>query len=462
MEQLSGKYSKEALFLKVDVDKLPDVSQGAGVSAMPSFGFYGDGRLVELQRGGDPRGLEDKIKKYSAQFYKTAFTGSGYTLGGPGSGSTASAPSAAPKPSAAAAATPAPAPAAGGAAAGGPQRRNPWADPNFMPGKKPTGGASAAASSSSSASTSNASSISSSTAPSTASARPPSSAAPSSAAQPTAAAAAAPSAPASSSAAPTSASSTQTSSSTSSAAAPATSSTTPVPVNAALLEQMIDMGFSRVRAEKALLLTHNVDTDSAVGWLVEHQEDADIDEPLQVVGSAPRPSAPGVNVDELDEDERVLYEELMRKKGKETTTSTSSTASTPSSASAPSAAAAGPPGAKRVAEMSSEEKMQWLADKKAAVKAKKETEALEKVKSDYKSTKGMTSALNDLKEQREEHERQQAMSAKRKETADKEKQRREIAAKLQADKDRRKREQEKTMAALQKQRDEKAQANVGK
>lgn len=78
----------------------------------------------------------------------------------------------------------------------------------------------------------------------------------------------------------------------------------------------MDMGFARVRAEKALILTQNVDAEVAVGWLMEHQEDTDIDEPLQIVGSA-APSVPAVNLDELDEDARVLYDEMMKKKAKE-------------------------------------------------------------------------------------------------------------------------------------------------
>ena len=217
-----------------------------------------------------------------------------------------------------------------------------------------------------------------------------------------------------------------------------------------------------MRAEKALLLTHNTDAEVAVGWLMEHQDDADIDEPLQVVGSAPASrssNAAGqsdVNLDELDEDGRVLYEDMMRKKAKEQQGVARGGGGGGSTASSSVDAAAR--GASRVSAMSSEEKMQWLADKRAQVKAKKEAEALEKVKTDFKANKGMTSALNELKEQREEHERQTAMAAKKKEAADKEKQRRQIAERLAADKERRRKEQEKTMQQLQKAKEEKEKA----
>ena len=82
VDTLSTRYAKEAAFYKVDVDKAPDIAKDAGVTAMPSFGFYGEGKMVELMKGADPRGLEEKVKKYSAQFFKSPFAGSGYSLSG--------------------------------------------------------------------------------------------------------------------------------------------------------------------------------------------------------------------------------------------------------------------------------------------------------------------------------------------------------------------------------------------
>lgn len=54
--------------------------------------------------------------------------------------------------------------------------------------------------------------------------------------------------------------------------------------NETYARQMVDeMGFPRVRAEKALILTGNKGLEDAVEWCFEHADDPDIDEPLQVV-----------------------------------------------------------------------------------------------------------------------------------------------------------------------------------
>lgn len=457
VDTLSTRYAKEAAFYKVDVDKVPDVAKEAGVQAMPSFGFYGDGKLVELMKGADPRGLEERVKKYSAQFFKSPFTsGAGYSL----SGSTRPT-------SAVATASTGAAAASGGAGAGGgsqPARKNPWADPNFFPAKK---GAATSAAASTPATTSASSTIPAASKllnPSAASSSPvPSSTAASTTASTSAAdlsVTSDPSAPAS----------TTDPSSTATAAAPSAASTSSHPalqVKPELLQQLRDMGFTDVRAQKALLFTGNKDAEDALNWLVEHQDDADIDEELQVVGVEKKEKETnglpaGVNIDDLDEDAQVLYADLMKRRAKEQSTAKLTTAATASKAATTAAASStANSGQKPVSEMNSEEKRQWLEDRKAAVKVKKETEALEKVKSDYKSTKGMTTAMNDLKEQREEFERQQAMARKAKEQAEKAKQRRDIQEKIAADKERRRVEQEKTMAALQKAKAEKA-ANGGK
>ena len=451
VETLSGRYAKEAAFLKVDVDKAPDVAKEAGVTAMPSFGFYGEGKLVELMKGADPRGLEERVKKYSAQFFKSPFTSAGYSLSG------------ASRPASAAASAPNTASAAGGAAAAGggsqPARKNPWADPSFLPGKKSASSAAAAPASSTASATTNGPN---STIPAGSKLLNPSAASSStdSAPSPAATASTTPAADASTDSATTAPAAQPTTSTTSAAA----SNHPALQVNPALLQQLRDMGFNDTRAQKALLFTGNKDAEDALNWLVEHQEDADIDEPLQVVGVERKEKESnglpaGVNIDDLDEDAQVLYADLQKRRAKEQAAiGASSAAAAAKSAATSTTASDANSGKKAVADMDSEEKRQWLEDRKAAVKAKREAEALEKVKTDFKSNKGMTSAMNDLKEQREEFERQQAIARKKKEEADKVKHRREIQEKIAADKERRRVEQEKTMAALAKAKAEKAAA----
>ena len=55
-------------------------------------------------------------------------------------------------------------------------------------------------------------------------------------------------------------------------------------VDQTLLAQLLDFGFAAVRAEKALVLTQNKSLDAAMDWLTAHEGDADIDQPLQIVG----------------------------------------------------------------------------------------------------------------------------------------------------------------------------------
>jgi hypothetical protein len=53
-------------------------------------------------------------------------------------------------------------------------------------------------------------------------------------------------------------------------------------VPAELLTTLTEMGFSVARATRALYATGTDTAEVAVNWIMEHQEDADIDEPLLV------------------------------------------------------------------------------------------------------------------------------------------------------------------------------------
>ena len=62
---------------------------------------------------------------------------------------------------------------------------------------------------------------------------------------------------------------------------PATSSRfTP---NEAALGQLEAMGFPKIRCEKALHATGNSDADAAMTWLFSHMDDADIDDPMELI-----------------------------------------------------------------------------------------------------------------------------------------------------------------------------------
>lgn len=67
--------------------------------------------------------------------------------------------------------------------------------------------------------------------------------------------------------------------------------------NDAALAQLESMGFPRVRCEKALHATGNADSEAAMNWLFAHMDDPDIDQPLDVGGSAE--SGPADDADKI-------------------------------------------------------------------------------------------------------------------------------------------------------------------
>jgi len=84
-------------------------------------------------------------------------------------------------------------------------------------------------------------------------------------------------------------------------------------VNQDLVKQIVEMGFSEMRAEKALYKTDNAGLDHAVNWLAEHAEDADIDLPLL----APPPPKPKMSKEEAEAKALELQKRLREKKAEE-------------------------------------------------------------------------------------------------------------------------------------------------
>ncbi|KAJ3099414.1 hypothetical protein HDU97_003204 [Phlyctochytrium planicorne] len=62
VEEFSQKYT-DAVFLKVDVDEVPDVAESAGIRAMPTFQIFKDGKKIAEVVGADPVKLNAAIAK---------------------------------------------------------------------------------------------------------------------------------------------------------------------------------------------------------------------------------------------------------------------------------------------------------------------------------------------------------------------------------------------------------------
>ncbi|KAJ3098801.1 hypothetical protein HDU97_003717 [Phlyctochytrium planicorne] len=62
VDAFAQKYT-DAVFLKVDVDEVPDVAESAGIRAMPTFQLFKDGKKVAEVVGADPAKLEAAITK---------------------------------------------------------------------------------------------------------------------------------------------------------------------------------------------------------------------------------------------------------------------------------------------------------------------------------------------------------------------------------------------------------------
>lgn len=79
LEELSKKYPM-VKFLKVNVDNSQDIAGKCGVSAMPTFLYYKSGTVVDTLKGADPRSLEAKIVAHKVDIGAQGFAGKGFSL----------------------------------------------------------------------------------------------------------------------------------------------------------------------------------------------------------------------------------------------------------------------------------------------------------------------------------------------------------------------------------------------
>lgn len=63
LQKLSEKYP-DVKFYKVDVDESPDIAGALGVSAMPTFMLFREGKGLGKIVGADPRGVEEAVKHF--------------------------------------------------------------------------------------------------------------------------------------------------------------------------------------------------------------------------------------------------------------------------------------------------------------------------------------------------------------------------------------------------------------
>ena len=57
--------SQPGIFIRVDIEELPDLALGEGVGVIPAFHCYKDGKLVESMRGDSPEKLHEFTKRHS-------------------------------------------------------------------------------------------------------------------------------------------------------------------------------------------------------------------------------------------------------------------------------------------------------------------------------------------------------------------------------------------------------------
>jgi len=82
-------------------------------------------------------------------------------------------------------------------------------------------------------------------------------------------------------------------------------------VNQDVLKQLMEMGFSELRSEKALYERDN-NLEHAIAWLGDHENDADIDLPVKPKPKVPE--KPKMSKEEAEAKAKELQERIRKKK----------------------------------------------------------------------------------------------------------------------------------------------------
>lgn len=87
-EQLSQGLSRQNVvtFVKVNTDQQKEIAQAYGVTALPTFIVFRDGKVIEKVQGADPRKLQEVVKKLGAEVENVGTGGEASGSGSSGAG----------------------------------------------------------------------------------------------------------------------------------------------------------------------------------------------------------------------------------------------------------------------------------------------------------------------------------------------------------------------------------------
>uniref|UniRef100_A0A6A7FXF0 Uncharacterized protein n=1 Tax=Hirondellea gigas TaxID=1518452 RepID=A0A6A7FXF0_9CRUS len=208
-------------------------------------------------------------------------------------------------------------------------------------------------------------------------------------------------------------------------------------INQDMLAQLLGMGFARIRSEKSLILTKGVNLEAAMNWLISNESSADIDEPLQVIGTAKKEDPAKVwgdkerwaplghesgvvyGSDEEDDDTKSILKRVSSQKKKY-----KAAEDTPSKP------------------LTKEEKLKDLEKRRAQRKVDIAKQELETKKTSDRQSRQNTKDVAEMKRKRSEADQQMLLDKKKRELKLAKMRKRKIKEKIRAEKERRKREAE--------------------